>query len=166
VTAKVAALQEPQGRHKPPLLAAMRAAGDEPPSAQATQSYWSIDRARPTASGRLTLELVLNGRVIDRREIPADGGVQSVAFECEVDASSWIALRLLPAAHTAAVAVVVAGRPIRASRRSAQWCLDCLDKLWTRLSEKIRPSERTDAAAAWDHARGVYRDILAETPID
>ena len=35
--------------------------------------------------------------------------------------SSWAALRVYPSAHTNPVFVLVGGRPIRASHRSAEW---------------------------------------------
>jgi len=51
---------------------------------------------------------------------------------------------------------------IRASRRSAQWCLDAVDVCWRQKSPRIRDSEKEAAAAAFEKARQVYRQILAE----
>ena len=39
-----------------------------------------------------------------------------------IERSSWVALRHFPQMHTNPVEVLVGGRPIRASRRSALWC--------------------------------------------
>ena len=70
--------------------------------------------------------------------------------------------------HTVTIAVgvpvfvLVGGKPIRASRRSAQWCLDAVNQCWTQKAAKIRASEIEAARAAYDHAREVYRQRIAE----
>jgi hypothetical protein len=51
---------------------------------------------------------------------------------------------------------------MRPSRRSAQWCLKAVDKCWLQKSGKFRASERADAEAAYDRARGIYRRLLEE----
>jgi hypothetical protein len=61
------------------------------------------------------------------------------------------------------VFAIVGGAPIRASRRSAEWCLTAVNQCWTQKSPQIRPSEIEAARAAYDHARQVYRQRLAET---
>ena len=83
-------------------------------------------------------------------------------FEYTPERSSWVALRVFPAAHTNPIFVEVDGAPIRASKRSAQWCLDAVDRCWESKSPLIRESEREAARAAYDHARATYRQILAE----
>jgi hypothetical protein len=60
------------------------------------------------------------------------------------------------------VSVLVAGKPIRASRESAQWALGCIDQLWRVRAPKISPAERDEAAKAYDVARAFYRKIAAE----
>jgi hypothetical protein len=62
--------------------------------------------------------------------------------------------------------VRVEGKPIRASRRSADWCLRAVDRCWAQKSPRIRARERDAARAAYDHARGRYRAILAESDVD
>jgi len=74
-----------------------------------------------------------------------------------------VALRILPSSHTNPVFVEVAGKPVRASRKSAQWCLDAVDTCWKAKVGNIRPEERDEAAKAYDVARDAYRKILAET---
>ena len=54
------------------------------------------------------------------------------------------------------------GKPIRASRRSAEWCLNAVNQCWTQKWPQIRESERGDARKAYDHAREVYRQRMAE----
>jgi len=72
-------------------------------------------------------------------------------------------LRILPSSHTNPIFVVVGGRPIRASRRSAEWCLQAVDQCWTQKSPRITESERAAAARAYDHAREVYTQIIAQS---
>ena len=71
-----------------------------------------------------------------------------------------------PAAHTNPVFVEVDGKPIRASRKSAQWCLDAVDVCWKQKVKQTRPSEQAAAAAAYQVARNAYAKILAESPSD
>ncbi len=112
------------------------------------------------------LEIIVNGYVVERREILADGEFRPLSVSIEVTRSSWVAIRVLPSAHTAPIFVSVAGQPVRASRRSAQWSLDCIEALWQKLAMHVRESERADAATAWDHARETYRRILSECASD
>jgi hypothetical protein len=64
------------------------------------------------------------------------------------------------------VFALVGGAPIRASRASAQWCLAAVDQAWSQKAPQIRPSELEAARAAWEHARIVYRQRLAESPVE
>jgi hypothetical protein len=80
-----------------------------------------------------------------------------------VEHSSWIAVRVLPSSHTNPIFVLVDGKPIRASRQSAEWCLAAVNQCWTQKAPRIRPSERDEAKAAYDHARETYRKIIAES---
>jgi hypothetical protein len=129
-------------------------------------SYWHLERARIGSSRTVPLEVIVNGQVVARCEVLADGKLRRVSLAINVAFSSWVALRILPSSHSAPIYVSVAGRPVRVSRRSAQWCLGCLDVLWGKHAKRIRESERATAAAAWDHARNVYRRILGECSID
>jgi len=45
---------------------------------------------------------------------------RDIAFDVPLAKSSWIALRILPSSHTNPVFAIVDGKPIRASRRSAE----------------------------------------------
>ena len=69
-----------------------------------------------------------------------------------------------PQLHTNPVNVLVAGKPIRASRESAQWALACIDQLWRVRARRIAPAERADAEKAYEEARAMYRRIAAESP--
>jgi hypothetical protein len=58
--------------------------------------------------------------------------------------------------------VEVADKPVRASRRSAQWCREAVDVCWKAKVGQIRASERGAAAAAYDEARAFYDAAIAE----
>jgi hypothetical protein len=116
--------------------------------------------------GQRLVEVVVNGRVAGSREVPADGREHAVEFSVPIEGSSWIALRQFPQLHTNPVTVLVAGRPIRASRASAQWALACIDQLWRMRARQIAPAERADAEKAYDEARAIYRRAAAESPVE
>ena len=85
--------------------------------------YWAIERARIGDSREIAVELVVNGLAVAGTTALADGVRREVRFDVPVPASSWMAVRVLGAAHTNPVFAIVDGKPIRASRRSAEWCL-------------------------------------------
>jgi hypothetical protein len=108
------------------------------------------------------VELIVNGVPVATKPVNADGSIQAISFEVSINRPSWIALRILRSSHTNPVFVMVGGRPVCASRRSVQWCLECLDKLWAVKAPLIREQEREDARAAYDHARREYALRLAQ----
>jgi hypothetical protein len=124
--------------------------------------YWDIERARISDTRQVSVELVVNGYAVARREFLADGALREIAFETRLEKSSWVALRILPSSHSNPVFVLVGGKPIRASARSAQWCLDGVDKCWGEKKRFIKSSEMADAKAAYEHARETYRKLLRE----
>jgi hypothetical protein len=86
-----------------------------------------------------------------------------VEFEYQPERSSWIAIRVFPAAHTNPIFAELDGAPIRASKRSARWCLNAVDRCWASKSPLIRQAELDAAKTAYDHARAAYRRILDES---
>jgi hypothetical protein len=128
--------------------------------------YWEVERARIGASRKVPLEVVLNGFPAAKREIVADGTIQEVSFEVPIEKSSWLALRIYPTSHTNPIFVTVAGKPIRASKKSAEWCLKGVDQCWSRKERNIRPAEIDDAKAAYDAARQAYKKIMEEAAED
>lgn len=124
--------------------------------------YWHIERARVGDSRTVTLELVMNGYPITTQEIVADGEWRNVSFNVPVAHSSWLALRVLASSHTNPIFAIVDGKPIRASKRSAQWCRAAVDTCWEMKQAAIRDDERAAAAGAYEHARNVYDRILGE----
>ncbi len=154
VSARVAALLPPGVSAEAAAIRA-RPLGEKP--------YWDPERARIGTTRTVPVEVVVNGRAVARMPIEADGQFHDVRFRVEVARSSWIALRIYPSSHTNPVFATVAGRPIRASRSSADWCLKAVDRCWARKAPAIRPAEREEARAAYDLARAAYRRILAES---
>ena len=130
--------------------------------------YWDIERARIPGTNRVPVEIVVNGRAVARKEIVADGTVHDLEFEVPIERSSWIAARVFASAHTNPIYVLVNDKPIRASRRSIQWCLDSVEQCWKSKSSanRLRDSEREACAKAYDHARAVYKARLAECEVD
>jgi hypothetical protein len=126
--------------------------------------YWDVERARVGKSRNVMVELVVNGEPVDRKEILADGQWQDLRFERKVDRSSWMALRVLYSSHTNPIFVLVGDKPIRASRRSAEWCRRGVDRCWEMKRPRIRAEEIKDAEAAYEKARQVYDRILEESP--
>jgi hypothetical protein len=90
--------------------------------------------------------------------------VHDVDFNVDVDRSSWIALRHFPQMHTNPVNVIVAGKPIRPSRKSAQWVIGTIEQLWSVRERNISPAERDEARRTFEAAIETYRRIAAEAP--
>jgi hypothetical protein len=123
--------------------------------------YWDVERARIGDTREVPVEIVVNGKAVGRQTIAADGKLHELKFEIPVKESSWIAARVLPSAHTNPVFAIVGGKPIRASRASAEWCLNAVNQCWTQKAPRIRPSELAEAKQAYDHAREVYRGLIS-----
>jgi hypothetical protein len=128
--------------------------------------YWHVERARIKETHQVPVELIVNGRAVKRQEIVADGKIHDLTFQHTPDRSSWVAVRIFPTSHTNPVFVELDGRPIRASKKSAQWCLDAVDVCWNQKVKRIRPEEQAAAAEAFDVARRAYAKILAESQED
>ncbi len=124
--------------------------------------YWHIERARIGNSREVPVELVMNGKSVARKNAVADGSIQEIFFDVPVERSSWLAVRILGSSHTNPIFVLVDGKPIRASRDSARWCLAGVNQCWTQKAPKISKAELADAKAAYDHAREVYTKLIAE----
>lgn len=157
ITADVAALLEPEP------TAATEAIRKRD---LAQQPYWDIERCRLGETRSVPLEVVVNGRPVAKAEVIADGTFRTQTFRVPVERSSWIALRIYPSSHTNPIWVLVDGKPVRASRRSAEWCLKGVDQCWSQKVRAIRDSEREEAEAAYEVARKAYRKILEESSAD
>ena len=130
------------------------------------QPFWDIERARIGDSREVPVELIVNGYPVAKQTLVADGKIRDLTFEAKIERSSWVALRILPSSHTNPVWVLVGGRPVRASRRSADWCLKGVDQCWSQKERTISAAEMEQAKADYEHARQTYRRILSETNVD
>jgi len=127
--------------------------------------YWHIERARQEGR-QVKVEVIANGIPVAEQFISADGTMQTVNFDIQLDHSSWLAMRILPSSHTNPIFVVVDDKPIRASRRSVQWCLDSVMKCRDQKRSLIDEDEMDEFHQAYDHAMESYRKILAETELE
>ena len=125
--------------------------------------YWHLERSRIGETRTVPVELIVNGQSVARKEIPADGSLAKIEFDHEIKHSSWVALRILPSCHTNPIFVEVAGKPIRASRKSADWCEKAVDVCWNSKQGRIRESERAAAKAAYNKAKAIYSAIAKES---
>src|SRR5437867_9912800 len=94
--------------------------------------------------------------------VTANGTLQDVVFNAKIDRSSWAALRILASSHTNPIFVLVGDKPIRASKRSAEWCLKGVDQCWSQKERFIKADEIEQAKLDYEHARQSYRNLLAE----
>jgi len=125
--------------------------------------YWDVERARIGDAREVPVELVVNGQAVARKNVRADGQARDVAFDVAIEKSSWVAVRILPSAHTNPIFVLVGGKPVRASRRSAEWCLAAVSQCWTQKAPHTAVAELGAARQAYDHAREVYKRLIGES---
>ena len=135
-----------------------------PPSDE--KPYWSLERARISGTRQVPVEIVVNGSAVARKELVADGTIRNLEFDVPIEQSSWVAARILPSSHTNPIFVLVGGQPVRASRRSAQWCLASVNQCWTQKAPKISAAELDEAREAYDHAREVYEKLITECKVE
>jgi hypothetical protein len=110
------------------------------------------------------VELIVNGVAVESQEVPADNQVHELTWNTPIDRSSWVALRQFPQLHTNPVNVLVGGKPIRASRKSALWCLGTIEQLWRVRGSGIAAHEREEAHKTFLRAIEEYRKLAAEAP--
>jgi len=124
----------------------------------------SLSTAEPAQLGQplRLVELVVNGRAVASKQVPADDQVHDLEFSVKIDRSSWVAVRHFPQLHTNPVNVIIGGQPIRASRQSALWCIAAIEQLWRARSEKISAQEREEARKTFWSAIDRYRQIARE----
>jgi len=123
----------------------------------------SVGAPLPATNTRL-VEVIVNGQVAAKQEVPADDREHDLLFEIPIERSSWVALRQFPQLHTNPVDVLVGGAPIRASRHSAEWCIQVIEQLWRVREQAIAPAEREEARRVFQWALDKYRKIAAECP--
>lgn len=112
--------------------------------------------------GKRRVELVVNGTAVVAKDVPGDGRAHNLEFTVDVASSSWIAIRQFPQLHTNPVNVIVAGKPIRASRQSALWCAETIKLLWRNRNKRIAQDERQAAYATYQRSIQKYLKIAEE----
>jgi hypothetical protein len=128
--------------------------------------YWHIERCRVGQTREVPVEIIVNGQVAATQNIVADGKTQSLSFDIPIKQSSWIAVRILPSVHTNPIWVEVGGQPVRASKKSIEWCKQAVEVCWNAKKNQIRESEREAAKAAYDAAAKIYEARLKEATAD
>jgi len=134
------------------------------PAAQ--KPYWNIERARIGDTREVPVEVIVNGQSVATKRIVADGKLQNISFDAPIERSSWVALRILASSHTNPVFILVGDKPIRASKRSAEWCRKCVEQCWSQKERTYAEAEQADARQAYEHARQAYDRLMAECPAD
>jgi hypothetical protein len=128
--------------------------------------YWHIERCRLGDTRNVKAELIVNGQPVQSKEIQANGSVQDIDWNIKIAESSWVAVRILPSLHTNPIFIEVGGKPIRASRKSAQWCREAVDVCWNSKKNQIRNSEKVAAKQAYDQAAAIYEKIMSQSERD
>lgn len=121
--------------------------------------YWHIERSRIGTSRKIPVELIVNGKLVEKQEIIADGNWNDLKFNFAIEKSSWIAIRVYPSAHTNPIFVLADGKPIR-EKASALWCREAVDQCWEMKNGMFKDDEKDAAKEAYDFARKVYDDII------
>ena len=124
--------------------------------------FWNIERGRIGNTRTVAVELIVNGEAVNKKIIEADGSIQDIIFETAISKSSWVALRILPSSHSNPIFILLNNQPIRANKKSAEWCLQAVDQCWNQKSPKFSAAEKADAAKVYEDARESYRKIIAE----
>ncbi len=125
--------------------------------------FWNLERGRIGTSRTVPVELIVNGEVRATKIIEANGSIQDIVFETEIEKSSWVALRILPSSHTNPIFVLVDHKPIRASRKSAEWCLKAVDVCWAQKESGFSKSAKDEAKKDYEEAKKIYQKIIEET---
>ncbi len=128
--------------------------------------FWDLERARIGETRDVAVEVVVNGLPIAQQTICADGTTRDFSFEIPIERSSWVAVRVLGSSHTNPIFILVGDKPIRASRRSVEWCLKGVDQCWSQKEQFYAASELAQARADYEYARRVYRQRLTECDLD
>jgi hypothetical protein len=126
------------------------------------QPLGTADGGRLPAGTTRKVELIVNGAAVASKDVPADDQTHDIEFSVPIEKSSWVALRQFPALHTNPVNVIVGGQPIRASRKSALWCLGTIEQLWRVRGQGIAAHERADAEKTFKQAIEIYKKIAQE----
>ena len=93
----------------------------------------------PECAGRGRGQRLAGRRAEDHWPTAPYGSSSSTSRSSE---SSWVALRVLRSSHTNPFFVLVGDKPIRASRRSAEWCLRASTAAGRKSSDSFPPATK------------------------
>jgi hypothetical protein len=127
------------------------------------EPYWTLERSRIKGTRQIPVELIVNGESVARKLVNADGSLQDVTFDTPITRSSWVAVRVLPAAHTNPIFVLVDDKPIRASEASADWCLRAVQQCWSQKAPRIAADQLPAAKVAYQQAKATYERLKRES---
>ena len=116
--------------------------------------------------GERLVEIIFNGQSVAKQSVPADGQIHKLAFDVMIPHSGWMALRHFPQLHTNPVNIIVANKPIRASKASARWCEQTIELLWRNRERNIIPAEREEARQTFERAKARYRQIADQSDLE
>lgn len=125
--------------------------------------FWNLERSRINGNRLVALELIVNGEAIEQKQLKADGSIQKIEFETEISKSSWIALRILYSSHSNPIFVIIDNKPIRANKKSAEWCLNAVDICWNQKKKQIKSDELYQAENEYKTAKDIYMKIIKES---
>ncbi len=145
------------------LSARLKELGTDEAEVARSESGWNIENARIPNTQTVAVEVVVNGAPVASKPVIADGKSQAVTFNIPIAQSSWVALRLVGAAHSNPVFVLVDNMPVRASRSSVEWSVRSLIEAYQAANTRWAASESADARAAYKYSYAVYQKILSET---
>ena len=115
--------------------------------------YWDLERARVRETREVPVEVIVNGRRSRRRPSSPTATPRDIDVRREARPQQLGRAAHPHSSHTNPVFVLVGGKPIRASRDSAEWCLKAVDQCWCQKAPKISERERPEAEKAYEHAR-------------
>jgi hypothetical protein len=118
------------------------------------------------SGGERLIEVVFNGKVVTSKKVPADGQIHDLEFDATIPHSGWMAIRQFPQLHTNPVNILVGDQPIRASRASARWCEQTIERLWQNRERNIAVAERDEAKQTFERAKARYREIALQSVQD
>ena len=108
-------------------------------------------------------EIIVNGEVVAKQNVEADGRAHDLRFDVPINQSSWVALRQFPQLHTNPVTVLVGDKPVRCSRDSAMWCAESVRRLWHNRRRFIAEAELPAAEAAYRRSLERFFTIADES---
>jgi hypothetical protein len=76
--------------------------------------------------------------------------------------SAPVAASSREAASSVCISWRLGDKPVRASKRSAEWCIKAVEQCWSQKGKGILSSERATAKKACDEAESIYERILSE----